>query len=204
MFRLNKPEAAFRPGHPFPERECEHARPQLFADQARVTGKVDPRALALTTMPGVYSDYGTLSFGVTGVPYNRATEAHGVAGTFVAPDCSASLLTLATPVSLTGCEFGPVRFSRTNVMTRVIGAALLALRAVSCPERLGSHLSGALLFGTLQFSQPLPSKVPLEGLVVQVRFSHFSLRELQSFSARALLPNLCFFALRCCKVKMVT
>ena len=45
MFRLNRPGAAFRPGHSFPEGECEHARPQHFADQPRVTGKVDPELL---------------------------------------------------------------------------------------------------------------------------------------------------------------
>ena len=42
MFRLNRLGAAFRPGHSFPKGECEHARPQHFADQPRVTGKVDP------------------------------------------------------------------------------------------------------------------------------------------------------------------
>ena len=45
MFRLNRPGAAFRPGHYFPKGECEHARPQHFADQPRVTGNVDPELL---------------------------------------------------------------------------------------------------------------------------------------------------------------
>ena len=105
------------------------------------------RALALTTLPGVYTDYGSLSFGLSGDPHNRATKARGVTGTFVTPDCSACLLTLATSVCLTGCELGPVQFSGMNLMTRVIGAALLAHRAVSCPVRLGSHPSGELCLG---------------------------------------------------------
>ena len=45
VFRLNRPGAAFRPGHSFPKGECEHARPQHFADQPRVTGNVDPELL---------------------------------------------------------------------------------------------------------------------------------------------------------------
>ena len=45
VFRLNRPGAAFRPGHSFPEGVCEHARPQHFADQPRVTGNVDPELL---------------------------------------------------------------------------------------------------------------------------------------------------------------
>ena len=72
-------------------------------------------------------------------PRNRATLAHGVT--------SAVQLRTAQPVRVTGCQFGPVRFSGMNAMTRVIGAALLALRAYSCPVRLGSHLSGDLSLG---------------------------------------------------------
>ena len=70
VFRLPRPGAAFRPGHLFPEGECEHARPQYFADQPRVTGNVDPRALALTTMPEQHSDYGILTFWI--FPHSRA------------------------------------------------------------------------------------------------------------------------------------
>ena len=64
-------------------------------------------------------------------------------------------------------------------MTRVIGAALLALRAISYPVRLGSQLLGEL--GTLQKKQyPPPLKDALAGPVVQFRFERFSLNELQS------------------------
>ena len=64
-------------------------------------------------------------------------------------------------------------------MTRVIGAALLALRAYSCPVRLGSHLSGEL--GTSQLKQcPPPFRDALGGPVMQVQFDRFSFNELQS------------------------
>ena len=96
-------------------------------------------------MQGQHSDYGILTF--WSFPHSRATYARGATSTYVAPDCSATLLKLAASVSLSGCEFSPVRFSGMNAMTRVIGAALLALRAFSCPVKLGSHLSGEL--GTL-------------------------------------------------------
>ena len=49
-------------------------------------------------------------------------------------------------------------------MNRVIGAALLSLRAFSCPVRLGSHLSGEL--GTLQQKQnPPPFKEMPSGVL---------------------------------------
>ena len=65
VFRLNRPGAAFRPGHSFPEGECEHARPQHFADQPRVTGKVNPELLLSPQCQEFILTTGLSPFGVS-------------------------------------------------------------------------------------------------------------------------------------------
>ena len=45
MVTLSRPGAAFRPSHSFPKGECDDVPPLHFADQPRVTGKVDPELL---------------------------------------------------------------------------------------------------------------------------------------------------------------
>ena len=84
-------------------------------------------------------------------------------------------------------------------MTRVIGAALLALRAVSCPVRLDSHLSGELCLGRY-LSQSVKSFTSLKSCPPEVfRYRlglHISRWENSGFSARALSPNLSFSSTR--------
>ena len=85
MFRLNRPGAAFRKG------ECEHARPQLFADQPRATGKVDPELL-LSPQCREF----TLTTGLSPLEFPTQQSYIGTRCHLcrAAPDCSASILTL--------------------------------------------------------------------------------------------------------------
>ena len=65
-------------------------------------------------------------------------------------------------------------------MTRVIGAALLALKGLFLSSETRVSSVRRAFFGTLQLKQyPPPFKDALGGPVMQVRFERFSFNELQ-------------------------
>ena len=94
--------------------ECNHVPSLHFADQPRVAGNVDPKLLLSPPCRERILTTGHSPWELLESHTTVLQKARGVTGTSLAPDCSASLLTLATlaiSVSLTdsefGCEFGP-------------------------------------------------------------------------------------------------
>ena len=128
---------------PFPKGGCEPARPLHYANQPRVTGNADPELLL-----SPQRRKRALTAGLS--PLELPTQQSYIGTWCHWHPCSSRLLgqsAYASHVSVSGCEFGPARFSEMSLMTRVIGAALLALRAVSYLVKLGSQLLGELSLG---------------------------------------------------------
>ena len=198
MVTLNRPGAAFRPGHLFPKGECDHVPPLHFADQPRVTGNVDPELLR-----SPLCRERTLTAGLS--PLKLPTQ-QSYMGTWCHwHHCSSRLLgQSAYTIHISFCEW--LRVWPRSILRNELddsghrGSSVGSQGRVLSSETRVSTVRRAF-FGTSQLKQyPPPSKDALGCLVVQVRVERFSFRELRSSALGHSLRNCRSLALRCYRI----